>query len=297
MTLANPGLHHIQVGDVLVTALNDGQFDASTGLVVGVPVQECDDLLRATFRRLPPRITVSCFLLRYAGRHVLVDVGGGTAYGNVLGHAAERLAALGIVPAAIDTVLVTHAHVDHVVGLLDAEGRAAYPNAEVVINGIETAFWLSEDNAARAPEAARESFATARRALTPYHNRTRTVADGTEALPGITCRHFPGHTPGHSGWSIVSGDESLLIWGDIVHLPGIQFARPEAGLVFDTDGDQARQSRARAFDMAASERMLVAGMHLDFPTFGHVARRAGGGYAFEPVVWNPTETGPFGAGG
>lgn len=293
MPHANPGIHHIEVGDVLVTALNDGQFEASTALVVGVPAAECDSLLEATFRPLPARITVSCFLLRFAGRRVLVDAGTGAAFGNVMGHVRDRLRALDIAPASIDTVLVTHAHVDHVMGLLDADGNAAFPNAELVINGLEAAFWLSEENASRAPEASRDYFGIARRTLTPYRDRTRAVADGAEVLPGITARHFPGHTPGHTGWLIASGNASLLIWGDIVHLPGIQFPRPEAGMVFDIDAAQARQTRARVFDMTATDRLLVAGMHLDFPAFGHVARRAGGGYAFEPVVWAPTESGPF----
>ena len=96
----------------------------------------------------------------------------------------------------------------------------------------------------------------------------------------------PGHTPGHSGWIVSSGGDSMLIWGDVVHVPGVQFARPEAGMVFDVDVEQGRASRARAFDMAATDRLRVAGMHLDFPTFGHVMR-AGRGYAFVPEVWTP----------
>ena len=96
----------------------------------------------------------------------------------------------------------------------------------------------------------------------------------------------PGHTPGHSGWLIASGAESLLIWGDIVHMPGVQFPRPGAGMGFDVDGDQAIATRQRIFDMAATDRLAVAGMHLDFPCFGHVAK-ASKGYAFIPNVWTP----------
>ena len=79
----------------------------------------------------------------------------------------------------------------------------------------------------------------------------------------------------------------MLIWGDIVHLPAIQFARPEVGMVFDVDVEQGRRSRAHALEVAASDRLRVAGMHLDFPTFGYVAR-AGSGYAFIPEAWSPS---------
>jgi len=125
----------------------------------------------------------------------------------------------------------------------------------------------------------------ARRVLEAYRGRVREVAAG-EVLPGVTVVPAPGHTPGHSGWLVASGGESLLIWGDVVHMPGVQFARPGAGMGFDIDGAQAIATRLRLMDMAATDRLLVAGMHLDFPAFGHVAR-AGESYAFIPEVWMP----------
>src|SRR6185312_1703489 len=132
----------------------------------------------------------------------------------------------------------------------------------------EPAYWLDGAKAAAAPAEARDSFTRAKAWLAPYGNRTRTVRDGGEALPGITAQHLPGHTPGHSGWRIASGGDAMLVWGDVVHLPAIQFARPDVGMVFDVDVEQGRKSRARAFDMAANDRLRVAGMHLEFPTFG-----------------------------
>ena len=235
---------------------------------------------------MPPRITISSFLLDIAGKKVLVDAGCGTAFGPNMGKSRDRLATLGLQPADIATILVTHAHVDHVSGLVDAHGAAYFPNAEIVVNGLETAFWLDDARAAAAPDAAKGAFATAPGALRPYAARTRTVSHGQEGIAGVTCHHLPGHTPGHSGWLLASGADTLLIWGDVVHLPGIQFALPEAGLAFDTDSDEARTSRRRALDLAATDQLLVAGMHLDFPTFGHVVK-AGTGYAFVPSVWRP----------
>ncbi|MCW3473139.1 MBL fold metallo-hydrolase [Limobrevibacterium gyesilva] len=286
MQSTNSGIHHIRIGDITVTALHDGMLEASTDLVVGVAPNDCEALLRESFRAVPPRITISSFLLTIGNEPVLVDTGCGGAMGPDYGHARRRLEALGVEPSAVRTILITHAHIDHVSGLLDADGAAYFPNAEVVLHEAEPAFWLDEAIAAGARDAARNAFAVAQRSLAPYRDRMRTVKDGGTALPGITANHLPGHTPGHSGWLVTSGPDSLLIWGDVVHLPGIQFARPEAGVSFDVDVGQGRASRARALDMAATDRMLVAGMHLDFPTFGHVVR-AGGGYGFVPHVWAP----------
>lgn len=285
MARANPGFHSTTIGEVVVTALNDGQFEAATALITGLPAQTSEALLRDSFRVLPPRFTVSCFLLEFAGRRVLVDFGTGGLYGAVLGHAPTRLAALGVAPDSIDTVLLTHGHPDHVGGLVDAAGAAVFARAELVVNATEAAFWTGEPRA--------DNGDPARRALSAYAARLRHAADGEAVLPGITLHQFAGHTPGHSGYRIELAGQSLLIWADIVHVPGIQFARPEAGVAFDVDGEQARATRARVMDMVATDRLLVAGMHLDFPTFGHVLRR-GDGYAFEPAVWAPTASGLFG---
>jgi glyoxylase-like metal-dependent hydrolase (beta-lactamase superfamily II) len=292
MPHANPGIHHVKVGDIVATALNDGQFDADLGWVTGLSAAEAETMLRESFRVLPPRITVTCFLLRIGGRNVLVDTGAGVNFGHVLGAAKSRLAALGLVPESISTVLLTHLHGDHVGGLLDAAGGAAFPSAELVVHAAETAYWLNEEVHAKAPAWAQQAFEQAQRALAPYAERTRLVQDGAEVLPGVTAVHLPGHTPGHIGWRITSGGAALLIWGDVVHLPGLQFAQPAVGMTFDVDRELGRATRARALDMVATDRLVLAGMHLDFPTFGHV-RRAGAGYAFEPLVWEPTDAGLF----
>jgi glyoxylase-like metal-dependent hydrolase (beta-lactamase superfamily II) len=292
MSHANPGIHSIKVGEAVITAMNDGQFDADTAWVTGLTAPEATAMLQESFRVLPPRITVSCFFLQIAGRNVVVDFGGGAAMGHLIGHAGERLAALGVDPKSIDTILVTHAHVDHVHGLVTAGGEAVFPNAELVINAAETAFWFDKEIEAKAPESAKMYFGIAQRALDPYAKRMRLIGDGEEVFSGVTAVHLPGHTPGHTGWRVDSGSQTLLIWGDIVHLPGLQFARPEAGMAFDIDGELGRATRARALDMVATDKLLLTGMHLDFPTFGHV-RRAGTGYAFEPMVWAPTESGLF----
>jgi glyoxylase-like metal-dependent hydrolase (beta-lactamase superfamily II) len=284
-TRQSPGVHHRNVGDILATALNDGMFDASFEWLTNIDPAEPPTLHDASFRSIPPRITVNAFLLHLGERLVLVDSGCGGAMGPTLGRLAENLAAMGVAPEAIDSVLVTHLHPDHVGGLVDAEGNALLPNAELIVHEAEPPFWSDDAVLAQGSEQDRGFIQLARATLAAYRGRVRTIASG-EVLPGVIAIPEPGHTPGHTGWLVASGADSLLIWGDIVHMPGVQFARPGAGMGFDIDGAQAIATRQRIMDMAATDRLMVAGMHLDFPAFGHVARVADG-YAFTPEVWAP----------
>ncbi|PLK87779.1 MBL fold metallo-hydrolase, partial [Klebsiella pneumoniae] len=100
--------------------------------------------------------------------------------------------------------------------------------------------------------------------------------DDEEVIAGIRPCPLPGHTPGHTGYRLEAGDTSLLIWGDIVHFPSIQSARPEASVAFDVDPEQARRTREILLRQAASERWLIAGMHLGLPGFARVENTASG---------------------
>ena len=70
-------------------------------------------------------------------------------------------------------------------------------------------------------------------------------------------------------------------------MPEVQVPRPEVSMVVDTDPDAAAATRRRVFDMVASERHLVTGMHLHYPGFGHIARD-GASYKFVPEAWRQT---------
>jgi glyoxylase-like metal-dependent hydrolase (beta-lactamase superfamily II) len=282
-----PGVYHQAVGDTTITALNDGVLQAAFEYLTHIPSNEAEALHHASFRAIPPRITISCFLVQTDDRLILVDSGCGSAMGPSLGALSANLRALGVQAGDIDMVLATHLHPDHIGGLVDSNGAALFPKAELVVHEAELRFWGDDATLAHATTDQDRGFVQiARAAIAAYRDRTRPLIGG-EALPGISLVPEPGHTPGHSGWLITSGAESLLIWGDIVHMPGVQFPRPGAGMGFDIDGDQAIETRRRIFDMVATDRLTVAGMHLDFPCFGHVAR-AVEGYAFIPSVWTPS---------
>lgn len=278
------GLYHLAVGDYTVTAVNDGTFQASFDLVAGISKEECIRIETAAFRPVPPKMTMNAFLLQLGDRTALVDTGCGTSSGPTLGMVCRNLAGMGVNPADIDTILVTHMHPDHINGLVTDSGEAVFPNAEIVVNEKELQFFLDPMSPSRSPEGEpQEFFEGFRRATKPYADRIRTVRDGP-VFSGVTAVTQAGHTPGHTGWLIESGGDAVMIWGDIVHMPHLQFTAPEAGTILDIDREQAVAARRRALDQAATDRIRVAGIHLDFPAFGHVERR-GQGYAFIPEVW------------
>jgi glyoxylase-like metal-dependent hydrolase (beta-lactamase superfamily II) len=277
------GVRHLAVGDLVVSAINDGAFTGSLDLVTNIDGPEAEELQRRAFRPVPPPLTVNAFLIRRPDDTlILVDTGCAGTMGPTLGNLPAHLSAMGIDPAAIGTVLLTHMHPDHANGLIDAAGAAAFPQAELIVPSDELAFWNRDD----LPEAMGDFVKGARAAIAPYRARTRPITAG-EVLPGVTAVAEPGHTPGHTGWLLDGGGDALLIWGDIVHLPGIQFANPEAGVAFDVDGAQAVTTRKRIMDMVATDGLRVAGMHLEFPGFGHLTRAAGG-YTYLPELWTPT---------
>jgi glyoxylase-like metal-dependent hydrolase (beta-lactamase superfamily II) len=120
--------------------------------------------------------------------------------------------------------------------------------------------------------------------LVPYADRTRLFEGENEVLPGIWSVPLYGHTPGHSGYRVSSAGAEVLIWGDIVQFPEIQSLKPETALAFDTDSVQATATRIAIMNKAADDRLLVAGMHIDFPAFSFV-QKIQGGFRLVPALW------------
>ena len=264
----------LTAGDLTVTAVSDGLMSAPLSLLSGISLEEAEHLQRQSGLASPETIAIGAYLIRGRGNTVLVDTGTGGANG-VGGELIANLARLGVGPEEIDAILLTHAHPDHIGGLLSAAGTPAYPNATVFLPTRESAYWLATSTFDNASDRGRRNVLLVRRVLANCAAQIRGV-DDEEVIAGIRPCPLPGHTPGHTGYRLEAGDTSLLIWGDIVHFPTIQTTRTSVSVAFDVDPEQARQTRECLLRQAASEQWLIAGMHLGLPGFARVVETPSG---------------------
>ncbi|AZS79403.1 MBL fold metallo-hydrolase [Achromobacter spanius] len=262
-----------QAGDFTVTALSDGYLAASLDLLSNIEPGEACRMQNAAGQNEPTAVHINAYLVRGAGRTMLID-GGAGGIKQWGGRLLSNLSLAGVEPSDVDTLLLTHAHPDHVGGLVDAAGQIVFPNAQLVAHQRELAFWQDDGNLSRASERARGNFLIARRVFDGYRNMLRTFEEG-EVVSGIRALPLPGHTDGHSGYLFESSDQSLLVWGDIVHFPHIQIERPDVSIAFDQNPSLAAATRSRLLDMVSSEKLLIAGMHLGELGFARIRQSRG----------------------
>ncbi|MFG6110589.1 MBL fold metallo-hydrolase [Stenotrophomonas nematodicola] len=287
-----PGVYHQQIGTLQVTALFDGTVALGRQELVGIDAGAVTRLL--DHRYVPEdgkglQTAVNAYLVQRGEHLTLVDTGTAQCFGPGLGQVLGNLRKAGYDPAEVDEVLLTHAHPDHLCGLLDAQDKVAYPNATVWLSAADAAYWLDPASTAGAPQGVRFAFALARKAVAPYEATGKLKRFGPrDALPaGITALDSHGHTVGHVSYRIDGGaGQQLLVWGDIVHFHAVQFAQPQASYEADSDRTAAIASRRRMMAQAADGGWWVAGAHLPFPGLGHV-RREGEAFAWVPGEFAP----------
>ncbi len=283
------GVYRLNIGSFQLTALYDGIWyrKIDDKFVRNATPAQVDKALADKF--LPPRVVPTSFtpLLVNTGRRlILIDAGTGGQIAPTAGLLPETLAAAGVRAEAIDEILITHFHPDHISGIKDKDGNKIFPNAEIFVPAPEWTYWMDEARLNAAPEAMRPMFLNARRIFAGLAAEVKRFSPGAALSSGIFTVPAFGHTPGHTAYAISSGTKSVLVLGDAVTHPWLFARYPHWQGMFDIDGRMAVETRRRLLDRAAADKMLVHGYHFPFPAAGHVLKMPAS-YDVVPLMWQP----------
>ena len=275
-----PTAYSFKVGDATVTALSDGTAALDLHkLLKGPSTKEIDELLDGEFLANPVHTSVNVYLVQFGDRNVLIDTGTGDLFGaDTAGKLLGALAATGTSPDKISDILITHAHTDHIGGLVRG-GKIVFPNATVHLGQPDVDFFFRNPSSGADEKSRKEALDM----LGPYDQagKLKGFTGSTEIVPGITGTVHPGHTPGSAFYTLASKEQTLVFVGDIVHSV-VQFSDPKITIIFDGDPNVAEKTREVAFKKIATDRQLFAAPHLPFPGVGHI-KSSGKGYQWVPL--------------
>jgi glyoxylase-like metal-dependent hydrolase (beta-lactamase superfamily II) len=292
----NSGWYRYKLGSMEVTVVTDGSnaTPLADGYVANAQKADVSAALTADF--LPTERVIGTYnplVVNTGSKLVALDSGLGLGmYEQSKGGVGQyhgNLQASGIDRNAVDAVIITHFHGDHINGLVGPESKPAFPNAEVFVPAVEWAFWRDEAaNKSKTPTPAQGTFANVKRVFDVLGNKVTQYEGSKELLPGITSMPTPGHTPGHMSVVVASGNDKMIYQADVTAGAATIFLRnPNWQFTFDTDKALAAETRRKFYEMAVAEKALIQGYHFTFPSRGYI-EKSGSGYRLIPAPWMPT---------
>lgn len=271
----------ITIGDARIDVVSDGSLTLPGSFIFDTMPQ--DELLPILERygqsadTLTPPCNVT--LLRHGQRTILFDVGSGPDFAPNSGVLSTSLQSLGVSPEDVTDVVFTHAHPDHLWGLIDDFEDPLFPQATYMMGKTEWDYWMNPNTVDEIGEA-RAAFAVgAKRRMEMIEDQITFFTDGEEIISGVAARQTAGHTPGHMAFEVRNGTEAVMILGDSIGNDHIAFARPQWHSGSDQDPETAAATRTALLDQLSHDKTRVIGFHLRGNGIGYVDKTADG-YSF-----------------
>jgi len=274
-------LADFNLGDHKLSVLSDGHLSLPVSFLLPDRTPEEIETLFAPHGMSTAGLTPDCniTLLRSADRLVLFDVGAGGNFQPSAGALPSALEDAGIDPTDITDVILTHAHPDHLWGMLDDFDDPLYPEATVWVPEAEWTYWRASDTLDKTPEARKSFVVGAQARFEAIEDQVQLVKPGQEVLPGVEAFDTSGHTPGHMSYVVHSASESVMVLGDAITNAVISFEQPGWVSGSDQDPEKGIATRVRLLDRLATDQSRIIGFHLPEPGHGRV-ERAGTAYRF-----------------
>ncbi|MDE1132221.1 MAG: MBL fold metallo-hydrolase [Ascidiaceihabitans sp.] len=271
----------LKLGDIQLDVVSDGSLTLPGNFIFKpMPKDELAPIL-GKYNQSAEVLTPPCnvTLMRRGDRTILFDVGSGPDFSPNSGILLDSLAALDVAPEDVTDIVFTHAHPDHLWGLLDDFDDPLFPQATYLIGKSEWDYWMNPNTVSEIGET-RVSFAVgARRRLEMIEDHIAFFKDGQEIIPGVAARATFGHTPGHMAIEVRDRSETVMILGDCIANHHVAFAKPEWLSGSDQDQETAAQTRVSLMDQLSHEKTKVIGYHLQGNGIGYVDKTQNG-YVF-----------------
>lgn len=231
-------------------------------------------------------LAINIMVVKTDDKTILIDAGCGSHFNKNEGWLLENMQEAGIKADAVTDVFITHAHRDHIGGVITKNDKEVYTNAQYHMAKAEYDFWMSDkpdfSKSKLTDKQKKTSIDFTKRVLNSIKEKLNFFAHGDTLFSCLQTELADGHTPGHTIFTISSGGKSIKNIVDTVHSP-LLIAKPKWGTQWDIDFERGIESRKRILEDCFKNRQLTMSSHLPWPGLGFIGKEKN--YYWSPLSY------------